>query len=106
MDGKQIQQALFYLIRNAYQSMPHGGTLRVTSRAVGYDVQIIISDSGSGIAQEDMRHIFEPFYQPNNQPHNLDLSITRAVIERHNGTIEVESEPEQGTTFTIHLPRT
>jgi len=105
VDGKQIQQALFYLIRNAYQSMPEGGTLRITSRAVGFDVQMIISDSGSGIAQEDMRHIFEPFYQPNNQPHNLDLSITRAVIERHNGTIEVESEPGQGTTFTIHLPR-
>ena len=105
VDGKQIQQALFYLIRNAYRSMSQGGTLRITSRAVGYDIQIIVSDSGPGIAQEDMRHIFEPFYQPNNQTHNLDLSITRAVIERHNGTIEVESEPGQGTTFTIHLPR-
>ncbi len=105
VDSKQIQQALFYLIRNAYRSMPAGGTLRITSRAVGYNVQIIVSDSGPGIAQEDMRHIFEPFFQPNNQPHNMDLSITRAVIERHNGTIEVESEPGQGTTFTIHLPR-
>ncbi len=105
VDSKQIQQALFYLIRNAYRSMPGGGTLRIISRAVGYNVQIIISDSGPGIAQEDMRHIFEPFYQPNNQPHNMDLSITRAVIERHNGSIEVESEPGQGTTFTIHLPR-
>jgi signal transduction histidine kinase len=105
VDNKQIQQALFYLIRNAYRSMPGGGTLRIISRAVGYNVQIIISDSGPGIAQEDMRHIFEPFYQPNNQPHNMDLSITRAVIERHNGSIEVESEPGQGTTFTIHLPR-
>jgi signal transduction histidine kinase len=104
VDGKQIQQALFYLIRNAYRSMPDGGTLRITSRAVGYDLQIIVSDSGPGIAQEDMRHIFEPFYQPNDQPHNMDLSITRAVIERHNGTIEVESEAGQGTTFTIHLP--
>ena len=105
VDSKQIQQALFYLIRNAYQAMPDGGMLRIISRAVGYNVQIIISNSGPGIAQEDMRHIFEPFYQPNNQPHNMDLSITRAVIERHNGTIEVESEPGQGTTFTIHLPR-
>lgn len=105
VDSKQIQQALFYLIRNAYRAMPNGGTLRIISRAVGYNVQIIISNSGPGIAQEDMRHIFEPFYQPNNQPHNMDLSITRAVIERHNGTIEVESEPGQGTTFTIHLPR-
>ena len=64
-----------------------------------------VQDNGSGMPEAVQKHIFEPFYQPNNQTHNLDLSITRAVIERHNGTIEVESEPGQGTTFTIHLPR-
>lgn len=68
VDSKQIQQALFYLIRNAYRAMPNGGTLRIISRAVGYNVQIIISDSGPGIAQEDMRHIFEPFFQPGLSP--------------------------------------
>ncbi len=105
VDGEQIKQAVFYLIRNAYHAMPHGGTLRLISRAVGGEVQLIVSDSGHGIAKEDLQHIFDPFYQASHQAYGMDLSIVRAVIERHNGTIEVESEPEEGTTFTIHLPK-
>jgi signal transduction histidine kinase len=104
IDSKQIEQALFYLIRNACQSMPKGGTLRITSRAVGSEIQIIVSDSGQGIIQGDMHHLFDPFYENNYQNYGLDLSITQAVIARHSGTIEVESEPEQGTVFTIRLP--
>lgn len=104
VDGDQMKQALYFLIRNAYQSMPQGGTLRIISRAMGREIQVIISDSGRGITKEDMQHIFDPFYQTDHQAYGMDLSITRAVIERHHGTIEVESEPEQGTTFTIHLP--
>jgi two-component system NtrC family sensor kinase len=84
--------------------MPDVGTLRITSRAVGPEVQIIVSDSGQGIAPEDMRHIFDPFYETNEQAYGLDLSITQAVVARHQGTIEVESESGQGTTFTIRLP--
>lgn len=104
-DNQQLEQALFYLIRNAYEAMPQGGALRLTSRAVGSRVQLIISDTGTGLTQKDMRHIFDPFYETSQQTYGLDLSITQAVIERHSGTIEVESEPGQGTTFTIHLPK-
>ncbi len=104
-DNQQLEQALFYLIRNAYEAMPQGGALRLTSRAVGSRVQLIITDTGTGLAQKDMRHIFDPFYETSQQAYGLDLSITQAVIERHSGTIEVESEPGQGTTFTIHLPK-
>jgi signal transduction histidine kinase len=99
-----MEQAIFYLIRNACESMPQGGTLRVTSRAVGSEVQIIVSDTGQGISQDDMRHIFDPFYETDGRAYGLGLSITFGVIVRHNGNIEVESEPGQGTTFTIHLP--
>lgn len=105
IDSRQMEQAMYYLIRNAYRSMPEGGTLRITSRAVGSEVQIIISDTGQGMSQEDMRHIFDPFYQTDSHTYGIDLSITQGVIERHHGTIEVESEPGQGTTFTIHLPQ-
>ena len=105
VDGQQLDQALFYLIRNAYRAMPEGGTLRITSRAVGAQVQIIISDTGQGISKKDLQHIFDPFYETDQQAYGLDLSITQAVIERHKGAIEVESEPGQGTTFTIHLPQ-
>ncbi|MBN1220571.1 MAG: response regulator [Anaerolineae bacterium] len=105
VDGKQMEQALFYLIRNACQAMPSGGTLRITSRAVGSEVQIIVSDTGEGISQDDLRHIFDPFYKTNRQTYGLELSITYAIIKRHQGTIEVESATGQGTTFTIHLPK-
>jgi len=104
-DSQQMDQALFYLIRNAYTAMPEGGTLRITSRAVGSQVQIIINDTGQGISRKDLQHIFDPFYETDQYAYGLDLSITQAVIERHKGTIEVESEPSQGTTFTIHLPQ-
>jgi len=104
-DTHQLEQALFYLIRNAYQAMPQGGTLRITSRVVGSKVQIILNDTGQGLSQKDLRHIFDPFYESEQCSYGLDLSITQAVIERHQGTIEVESGPEQGTTFTIHLPQ-
>jgi len=104
-DPQQMEQALFYLIRRACEAMPQGGALRIISRTVGSQVQLIVSDTGQGIAPEDMRHIFDPFYESNHHTYGLDLSITYAVIGRHSGQIEVESEPDQGTTFTIHLPR-
>ncbi|RME97202.1 MAG: response regulator [Chloroflexi bacterium] len=104
-DSKQLEQAIFFLIRNAYASMPNGGTLRITSRAVGTHVQVIISDTGEGLSPEDVRHIFDPFFNAGPPAHGLDLSITQAIIERHKGTIEVESQPGQGTTFTIQFPR-
>lgn len=105
IDPDQMEQALAYLMRYAGQSMPRGGTLRVTTRAVGSDLQIILSDTGRGLSNDDLRHIFDPFYKTGEHAYGLDLSITYAVIHRHEGTIEVESLPEQGTTFTIRLPR-
>jgi signal transduction histidine kinase len=103
VDPQQMEQAIFYLIRNACQAMPQGGALRITSRTVGAEVQIIISDTGQGISPEDLRHIFDPFYETDDHAYGLDLSITNAIIGRHGGKIEVESEPGQGSTFTIHL---
>jgi signal transduction histidine kinase/DNA-binding response OmpR family regulator len=104
-DSKQIEQALYYLIRYAYDSMPQGGALRITSRVVGPAIELIISDTGRGLVHEDLRHIFDPFYENGQRSYGLDLSITQAIIERHKGVIEVESELGQGTTFTIRLPR-
>ncbi len=104
VDSKQIEQALFYLIRYGYQAMPQGGSLRIITRPVGRSVQVIVKDSGPGLPAENIRHIFEPFHEETQPETGLDLSITQAVIERHHGAIEVESQPGQGTTFTIHLP--
>ncbi|MBN1993972.1 MAG: response regulator [Anaerolineae bacterium] len=105
VDRTQVEQALFYLIRHACRSMPLGGTLRVISRSVGAEVQVIINDTGEGISQKDLQHIFDPFYKTSHQAYGLELSISYAIVKRHQGTVEVESAPGQGTTFTIHLPR-
>ncbi|MCB9080006.1 MAG: response regulator [Anaerolineaceae bacterium] len=104
-DEKQLKQALFYLMRHAYLAMPTGGTLRITTRVVGAQVHIIMSDTGEGLSKEDLSHIFDPFYDNGHRAFGLDLSITQAIIERHGGSIEVESEQDQGTTFAIHLPK-
>ena len=104
-DAKLMEQAVHHLIRNTFLSMSNGGALRIISRAVGGKVQMIISNTGAGISSEDMRHIFDPFYGAEKNAFSLDLSIAQAIIQRHNGTIEVESQQEYGTTFTVLLSR-
>ncbi len=105
LDAQQIEQALYYLIRNAAQAMAERGTLRVTTRAVGSEIQIIVSDTGSGLSPQNLRHIFDPFYKTGDQTFGMELSISYAIIKRHQGNIEVESAVGEGTSFTIHLPR-
>jgi signal transduction histidine kinase/DNA-binding response OmpR family regulator len=105
-EGGQLQQAFVNLIRNACEAMPQGGTLRLSSRSVGKEVQVIIADSGAGIKAEDMRHIFEPFFttKDSSEHAGLGLAISYGIIERHRGTIEIESQPGVGTTVTVRLP--
>ncbi len=103
-DAKLMEQAVHHLIRNSVLSTLKSGELRITSRSVRDHVQLIISNTGIGLSQDDVRHIFDPFYGNRNNTFGLDLSIAQAIIQRHNGTIEVESLPEQGTTFTVQLP--
>jgi signal transduction histidine kinase/DNA-binding response OmpR family regulator len=106
VDRKQMEQALVQLIRNACDAMGLGGTLRLTTRSVGPEVQVIVADAGPGLSPEQLRHIFDPFYfiGEQGQKAGMGLSIAHGVIERHDGTIEVESQEGKGTTFTIHLP--
>lgn len=105
-DRKQMEQALVQLIRNACETMRLGGTLRLITRSVGSEVQVIVADTGPGLSPEQLRHIFDPFFFINEQGQKsgMGLSIAYGVIERHGGTIEVESQEEKGTTFNIHLP--
>jgi signal transduction histidine kinase/DNA-binding response OmpR family regulator len=105
-DRKQIEQALAQLIRNACEAMRLGGTLRLITRSVASEIQVIVADTGQGLSPEQLRHIFDPFYSVNEQGRQagMGLSIAYGAIERHGGTIEVESQERRGTTFTIHLP--
>ena len=107
-DPAQIEQVLIALIMNAIDAMPRsGGNLWIETRMEDdAEALIQIRDDGSGIAPDILPHIFEPFLTTKEHGHGvgLGLAISRGIVERHNGRIEVQSEPGRGTTFTIALP--
>ena len=106
-DGEQIQQALLALEINAVEAMQNEGTLTIdVLQHNDADVRLILTDSGIGIQPEDLPHIFEPFFTTKREGKGtgLGLAVVYGIIERHNGKIEVTSEPNKGTAFTITLP--
>jgi signal transduction histidine kinase len=70
----------------------------------GEEVLLSVRDNGLGIPAEQMTHIFEPFYTTKSEGTGLGLAISYGIVERHGGTIEVSSQPDQGTTFVVRLP--
>jgi two-component system NtrC family sensor kinase len=105
-DASGIQHILVALFINAIDATSKGGKLKVKTILLGIsdEVQIVISDTGSGIPQEILPHIFEPFVSTKEST-GLGLAVVYGIIQQHKGEIEVESKPNQGTTFTISLPR-
>ncbi len=112
VNAGQIQQVLLNLIINARQAMPSGGRLLVsvrTNRESGF-AEIGVRDSGCGIAAEQLKKIFDPFYSTKQSDENgqggsgLGLALCREVIEAHRGRIRVESTVGAGTQFTLKLP--
>jgi two-component system NtrC family sensor kinase len=109
-DGAQIEQVILALTMNAIEAMPRGGNLWLRSRALpnSRQVSLQVRDDGMGIPPEAQKHLFEPFYttKESGKGVGLGLAISRNIVERHRGTIEVESESGRGTTFHIFLPTT
>lgn len=109
-NSNQLQQALIALMVNAVEAMPDGGTITVAVEKddVNGNIMIKVSDTGVGISEEDLPHIFEPFFTRKKEGKGvgLGLSIVYGIVERHGGNISVDSELGVGTTFTITLPRT
>jgi signal transduction histidine kinase len=107
-DFNQLQQCVINLIFNAIDAMPDGGTLNLEGRYDGQKGWVIITvkDSGSGIAAEDLPHIFEPFYTTKQEGYGvgLGLSTVYGIMQHHNGTVNVESRPGQGAAFMLQLP--
>lgn len=107
-----VQQVLMNMIVNARQAMKDGGMLFLKVRVSddGAMGEIVIRDTGAGIAADDMRKIFEPFFSTKKSDENgqggtgLGLAFCREVIESHKGRLRVESTVGQGTTFTLKLP--
>ncbi|HTY38724.1 MAG TPA: HAMP domain-containing sensor histidine kinase [Bacteroidota bacterium] len=109
-DENQIQQALVALFVNAVEAMPGGGVLSVAVQSPPKDggLNIVVKDSGNGIPAEDRPRIFEPFFttKKNGQGVGLGLSVVYGILERHGGSIVVESEVGKGTTFILKFPET
>ena len=108
-DAHQLEEALLALEINAVEAMPEGGSFTIAIKEIEYlnAVQISITDTGLGIKDEDMPHIFEPFYTTKKEGKGtgLGLSVVYGIMERHSGSITVDSKVGVGTTFTMTLPR-
>ena len=109
MNLGEIQQVFLNLAINSKHAMPQGGAIAISTKLAGNFVRIDFSDTGAGIPPENLSRIFEPFFttkqsEGSKSGTGLGLSVIYAIIERHGGRIEVSSELNKGTTFTIHLP--
>jgi two-component system NtrC family sensor kinase len=106
-DRNQIQQALLALFVNAVEAMSGGGILLLTvDRDPAGNTVVSVSDTGSGIAPEELPHVFEPFYTTKMEGNGvgLGLSVVYGIVERHGGTVSVQSEPGKGTAFSLTFP--
>ncbi len=109
-DPKNIEEVLNNLLTNAINYSPEGGKVTVTARGVGQFVEIKVSDTGVGIAPEELPKIFDKFYRVKHPRTRqvtgtgLGLSIVKGIVETYRGSIHVKSVPDQGTTFTVLLP--
>jgi two-component system sensor histidine kinase ResE len=101
-------QVLGNLLSNALKFTPEGGAVAVRAWSDKDLLRIEVRDSGEGIPREDLPHIFDKFYQVSQQARTkgagLGLAIALEVVEAHGGTIDVDSQPGRGTTFTINIP--
>lgn len=104
-DGEKIHQLALNLFLNAIQASPPAGTIHVSlSRDGAGPIRLQVSDSGAGVAPEHIESVFEPFFTTRASGTGLGLPIARAIVERHGGTITLQSEPDSGTHVTVLLP--
>ena len=109
-DKEKLRQVFLNLINNAKQAMPGGGVLTIKCQRKGAthgkSIDISISDTGKGIAEENQNKIFDPFFttKPEGEGTGVGLSVVHSIIESHGGSITVESQEGKGTTFNIDLP--
>lgn len=106
-DRDWLMQAIDNIVKNALDHTAEGGIISISWKQFASVVRIIIKDNGSGIHPEDLHHIFKRFYRSRSsqdiQGVGLGLPLAKAIIEEHNGTIEIDSELGKGTTFTINF---
>jgi two-component system NtrC family sensor kinase len=104
--AQQVNQVFMNLMMNAAHAMTDGGTLAITTRAVGDAVEVDVSDTGRGITPDHLERLFEPGFTTKGKRvgMGLGLAICREIVDRHGGSITVQTEVDVGTTFTVRLP--
>jgi nitrogen-specific signal transduction histidine kinase len=102
----KLQQVLLNLVLNARDAMEGGGRLSIRTFNAGGTAHVQVTDSGTGIAPEHLQRIYDPFFTTKaaRKGTGLGLSITYGIVQEHGGSIEVESQPGQGTTFRLEFP--
>ena len=105
-DAEQLRRVFTNIVKNAQQSMPDGGTLAISGKAVPAEkvIRIEFADTGTGIPQDTMERIFDPFFTTRDIGTGLGLAVVKRILENHSGSIECRSAKERGTIFTIILP--
>jgi signal transduction histidine kinase len=116
-DAQELLQVLTNLVMNAAQAMPGGGTIRIdvgerhadppvgVHASAGEAATIAVSDGGTGIASEDLPHLFEPFFTQKRDGTGLGLAVVHGIVRDHGGWVEVRSERGEGSRFEVVLPR-
>ncbi|NQU11848.1 response regulator [bacterium] len=100
-----LREVLMNLIFNAVEAMPDGGRLTLATRTAGDQVELTVSDTGTGLSPEARQRCFEPFYTTKpDRGTGLGLAIVYGIVQRHGGTVTVDSESGHGTTFRLLLP--
>jgi signal transduction histidine kinase len=103
---RNLEQVFLNLFLNAMEAMPEGGTLAVSATSGDGLVRIAVRDTGTGISAEHLEQVFEPFFTTKEagEGTGLGLSVSYSIVEKHGGHLEVESQPGEGTVFTVTLP--
>ena len=111
-DSAKLMQVCYNIISNAIKYTPREGRIDVKLRRTGRDAVLEVSDTGVGIAEADLPHVFDRFYRADRSRAReeegtgtgLGLSIVRQIVRLHAGTVTVRSKPGEGSTFTVQLP--
>ncbi len=117
VDAQQISQVIQNLIINAIQSTPEGGAIAIGAENIvlqdnevaplpaGDYIRIVIADNGVGIPPENMDHVFEPFFTTRETGTGLGLAMVKTIIDKHEGQVTIESTVDEGSIFSIYLPK-
>lgn len=104
LDKVMMKRIFVNIITNGVQAIPNGGTLKVSAKQIKNFVEVSVKDSGKGISKESLKKLFSPFFTTKAQGMGMGLAICKKFIESNGGFIEVESEEDKGSKFTIKLP--